>query len=228
MPIGLELECNVEQACRFSPVKKLQFGYLTALTIDTEATTADIMVADPMQSTSWTWNPGTATSATFTKPAVAVLTSFSWPDGRWSDQLSFSIHTSAKTAAILESIARRQTAPKGVQVSFSLIVFAWDYLASSYYVRFCSGSDSSGSTLNGILADGSVDDEPQDAKHLGNIHFKAKIKVAPSDSEQNFYIATSKTNKKTLTWGQKSDGEAEDVVNAATSGSGSGAQQDDE
>jgi hypothetical protein len=228
MPISLSLECNAEHACHYSPTGRAQFGYINALTIGSITLAPDIMVAEPLidRRQEDKDNSRPISHQLFSKSVVGVLDGVYWPSGLRASALTLKLRASAKNGANLEMFFRQQSPTESTSVKFSFVVYAWDYLSDSYYVRFCSHTDGEGAgpskgdarekgrTMDGLMEEGTVEEEPVDMESSGLILFQIELTLNPPQKEQHFRIATSQKDKKLLPWGEKKEGEAKEVVNS--------------
>jgi hypothetical protein len=212
MPIPLKLICNAVQASRHAPLSRLQFGYLTALTVDQQLLAADLRVAEALA--------GQVKSernlpAPFHKAAVGILEVVDWPSGRRSAPISLTLLLSAKNSGELEMFLRRQQPAASAQASFGLQVYQWDYKQSCYYVRFATSSgssSSSGSSISAVFGSGTIEESPLVEGDLGAILYRVALTFHPPTKEEKFHLGTSQVGNNQLSWGEPESGGASELM----------------
>lgn len=217
MPAPLEITCDVEQGFAFSNVMKKPFGYLSAMTVGDTPLKTDIVGAEPLPARAAVMGPPAmdekARVGIFNKSMVGVISAVSWEGGH-SDPLDLTFNISAANWRVLD-LDFRTKIDTSTRISFSVVIYKWDYVYSRYFVRFCTGGKTDPTPCEGFIysadttseraqdktLDVSISDTP--SKESGGIlSYEVTMKLVPPGpgAEQLFHIATSLRTKAQFRW----------------------------
>lgn len=180
--------CSVYQGFNFQKDAQDIVGHIVALTLGTQAVTADLSVTDPTSSD----------MGTYVK-VVGVISSIYW-NGGYADPIQFSCQVSTATKNYLASQQHKSMSNTDVEMNFN--IYDYDPDAKVYFKAF----NTNDATVKGLIlkAGGELQmninmDQSMEVVNPKNYSFT--LGVMPQPISQDILMAVSNSDKFAKKWG---------------------------
>jgi len=180
--------CSVYQGFNFQKDSQDIVGHIVALTLGTQAVTADLSVTDPTSSD----------MGTYVK-VVGVVSSIYW-NGGYADPIQFNCQVSTTTKNYLATQQHKSMSNTDVEVNFN--IYDYDPDAKVYFKAFFTNDTS----VKGLImkAGGELQmninmDQSMEVVNPKNYSFS--LGVMPQAVSQDILMAVSNSNKFVKKWG---------------------------